>query len=156
MGISDVIAVVALTATTYLAGLLIVFSTAVMPSLDAIADAQALAAMRVINRRITHPIFVVMFVASVATSIGAFVLGIALPRERPWLLAAGALYLVGFVFTTLRVHLPLNAMFDTLEPGDPADLDRWRAASRSWTRYNHVRSTAALASALCYAVHLLT
>ncbi|MGH8177380.1 MAG: anthrone oxygenase family protein [Steroidobacter sp.] len=59
----------------------------------------------------------------------------------------GALYLFGIHFVTVRCNIPLNNALAGAE-SNGADADGvWRDYLVRWTRWNHVRTIAALAAA---------
>lgn len=151
---ADAAAVSGLVATTFMAGLLWVFSSSVMPALRDIAPDAGLHAMAKINRDIIEPIFGLAFGAGLLAAGLAIITGTADLGER-WLLAlAGALHLVGFLLVTATIHLPLNNRFENLDPTSAEDLATWTSGAARWTRFNHVRATATLAAASAYAIHL--
>lgn len=156
ISLTDSIALGGLTTTLFMAGLLFVFSSAVMPGLRAAAPEEGLAAMVKINRDILNPIFGIAFAGSIVAAIAAIALSIGSLTDRQWLLVAGTLHLVGFAATTAIVHLPLNARLERLDPRDSADLTEWIDGSARWTRFNHVRSAATLLASIAYAMHLAT
>lgn len=150
---SDLVPIVALGSTAFVAGLLWIFSACVMPALDSIQPAQSLAAMKIINTDIVTPVFVPLFLASLGASVAAVVVSVGSLPEDGWLLAGGAIHLVGAMAVTAAVHLPLNNRFESLDES-PAAVAEWQAGATRWTRFNHVRATAAILAAIAYAVHL--
>jgi len=153
---SDLIALVGVTTTTFMAGLLFVFSSCVMRTLRDASPAQGLAAMTSINRDIVNPIFGLVFVASVVAAIAAVVATIDSFADRPWLFVAGVVHLAGFLAVTATVHLPLNARFETLDASADTDVAQWIEGAARWTRFNHVRSAATILASIAYGAHLAT
>ena len=150
---SEVVAIVGFGSTAFMAGLLWVFASSVMPGLDPIDPAESLKAMKVINRDIVTPIFVALFLASFVAAMAAVVVAITSLPEDGWLLAAGVLHLVGFMAVTVIIHLPLNARIETLDDS-PDALAEWKQGASRWSRFNRLRATAAILSAVAYALHI--
>jgi uncharacterized membrane protein len=66
----------------------------------------------------------------------------------PLYLAGTVIYLVGTLFVTARIHIPMNEHIATWSPVSPPE--DWAAVRAKWTRWNHVRMTAAVASFALY------
>lgn len=88
-----------------------------------------------LNRNVRHALFFVFFFAPPALCLLALVLGWRGRQRWGWfMLAAGLLYLLGIVFFTREVNLPLNAYTESWNPAAlPADWsqtrDRWKLAN---------------------------
>lgn len=79
----------------------------------------------------------------------------AVVRREP-LIVGGGLYLVGTVGVTIVANVPLN---DRLAAADPESADTarfWRHYVSRWTRWNHVRTAAALAAGAVLTIALTT
>ena len=126
------------------AGLFFAFSVAVMPGLRRTDDAAFVATMTAINRAILNFPFGLVFVGALIAPVVAAVLAFITGASSPWLLiAAAAVYLVGVLFVTGGVNVPLNEALDR-------DGKR-RAFEDRWVRFNNVRTvsgTVAFALAL--------
>lgn len=138
-----------------MAGLLFIFSTTVMPTIQALPPAHGLASMQTINRRITEPLFGLIFVGSIASSLAAIVLGLGDIGDRLLGVAAGVVHLVGFFAITAAVHLPINARLDRADPSSEADLQDWPSAAARWHRFNHVRASAAIVACVLFVLALI-
>jgi uncharacterized membrane protein len=130
-------------------GALAAFSTFVMPALNRLAPAASTAAMQEINRAAVTPAFMTLLLGSTAACGGLVVLGLTRrgAPESPWLVAGGALFVVGVFGVTVARSVPLN---DALAAADPHAADaaaRWAAYARDWTLANHVRSVAGAVAA---------
>jgi uncharacterized membrane protein len=126
------------------AGALAAFSTFVMPALDRLDPAASITAMQEVNRAAVTPAFMTLLLSSSAACGGLVVLGLARrgAPESPWLIAGGALFVVGVFGVTVVRNVPLN---DALATADPLASDaaaRWAAYARDWALANHVRSVA--------------
>jgi uncharacterized membrane protein len=152
----------ALTIVTALAcgligGVFFAFSSFVMPAVGRLAPAQGIAAMQSINRAAITPAFMTaLFGAAAACAAVIVVAAIAWDGDTsPWLLAGGALYLVGAIMTTMAYNVPRNEALDGLDPAAPEAADRWRVYLREWTGMNHVRAVASLGAAALLTVALV-
>lgn len=155
MSATEVVLRIGAIATGMMAGLLLVFSTTVMPSIERLAPADGLATMQSINRRITEPLFGLVFGGGVLASIAAIGLAFGDLSDRWMMLAAGLTYLIGFLGVTAVIHLPLNAALDRIDASsDGAAAATWPAAAVRWRRFNHLRATAAAVACILYVLAL--
>jgi uncharacterized membrane protein len=124
-------------------GVFFAFSTYVMPALDRVAPAQAVAAMQAINVAAVAPFTTVQgapAVLSVALIVDALVdwRGTA----SALIVAAGIVYLVGLIGLTGGYHVPRNNALDRVDAAGPEAAAAWRRYAGPWTRGNHVRALA--------------
>jgi hypothetical protein len=75
-------------------------------------------------------------------------------RGAALLLVGGMLYLVGAIGLTIVYHVPLNDALATVDPNSAEGAGRWAGYLEGWTRWNHVRTAAALAAAAAFTVRL--
>lgn len=127
----EIITLIAAAASGLMAGLFFAFSVAVMPGLADLPDSAAREAMRRINVRIQNPVFLLVFAGNV------ILCGIEVFHGR---YVGGLLYIVGSFVLTMFVNVPMN---NRLERADDA---YWPEYLRRWTRWNHLRAGACLAS----------
>jgi uncharacterized membrane protein len=64
-----------------------------------------------------------------------------------------ALGLAAFVITA-TANVPRNNVLAALDPSAPASAAAWASCAAEWTRWNHVRTLAAVASAVALAASL--
>lgn len=136
-------------ASGLVAGVFFAFSTFVMRALDDLPAAQGVAAMQSVNRAAITPLFMLALLgtaAACAALIVVAVLGWSEPRA-PWLLAGGALYLIGTFMLTIGYHVPLNDALAAVDPHAAEAARRWSDYVGDWTLWNHVRAAAALGGA---------
>jgi uncharacterized membrane protein len=130
-------------------GAFFAFSSFVMDALDRLPDDQGIAAMQEINKTAVRPLFML---AMFGTALACVALGVHAvvawgDRGSAYLVAGAALYLVGTIALTIAANVPLNDSLATLDPhGEGAAAD-WKSYLSDWTRWNHVRSAAALGAA---------
>lgn len=149
-----VLAIVALLGSAVVAGVFFAFSTFVMKALSRLPAPEGIAAMQSINVVVINPMFLGVFVGTAAVSSGMATVA-ALDWGQPgslFYLGGAALYVIGtFLVTGIR-NVPLNNELAVVSPDDPAAGEIWSRYLREWTVWNHVRTVAALAAALCYCV----
>jgi uncharacterized membrane protein len=138
-------------------GVFFAFSSFVMKALAGLPTSQGVAAMQRINVVVLNPVFLGLFVGTAVLALALVtqsLLSWGAPRS-PWLVAAASLYLLGSVAVTGAFNVPRNERLAHLDPGSPEAAAYWPGYVRSWTRWNHVRAVASVASAICAAVALL-
>ncbi|HEX5716398.1 MAG TPA: anthrone oxygenase family protein [Thermoanaerobaculia bacterium] len=128
-----------------IAGAFFAFSNFVMKALD---RTQGMAAMQSINVFVLNPLFLGIFVGT-AVACGVLAIYSLFRWQSPgsaWLLAGSALYLVGTFGVTMAFNVPLNNILAGVDASKPEAIHAWRSYVVSWTRWNHVRTIAALAA----------
>jgi uncharacterized membrane protein len=134
------------------------FSTFVMKALAQLPAAQRVAAMQRINVVVLNPPFLGVFMGATVLPAGCAVAAF-LPWSTPrssWLLCAGLLYLAGSFFVTVAFNVPRNERLARLGAESPEGAAYWAVYLREWSRWNHLRTAALLASAACGAAELAT
>lgn len=137
-------------------GVFFAFSTFVMKALTRLPASQGVAAMQRINEVVLNPIFLGVFVGAALLGGGLSVASFfpwTAPRS-PLLLAAGILYVVGSLFVTMKLNVPMNERLARLDSESSQATEYWPAYVRTWSNWNHVRTVASLASAACSAASL--
>ncbi|MBW0170087.1 MAG: anthrone oxygenase family protein [Hydrogenophaga sp.] len=128
-------------------GVFFAFSSFVMRALAQLPAAQGVAAMQRINVVVINPWFMGVFIGTLLLSVACVVL--ALQSSHPLQLAAGLLYAMGTFGVTVAFNVPRNERLARLGADTPEATAYWPIYVREWTRWNHVRTVAALASSLC-------
>lgn len=131
------------------AGVFFAFSSFVMKALARLHPAQGVAAMQEINvAAVGFAFMLALFGTAVACAAlaGRALLAWHEPFA-PYLLAGGALYLVGTIGPTLAYHVPRNDALARIEPHGADAEDHWARYLSGWTAWNHLRAAAALAAA---------
>lgn len=137
-------------------GVFFAFSTFVMKALDQLPAPQGIAAMQRINVVVLNPWFLAVFVGT-AVMAGIGVVAGFFPWGAPrsmLLLAAGLLYAVGCFGVTVAFNVPRNERLARMGSDSDEAAAYWPAYLREWLFWNHVRTAAAVASAVCAAVVL--
>ncbi len=134
------------------------FSAFVMQALAQLPASQGVAAMKRINVVVLNPLFLGVFIGTALLAAGCVVASFfpwSAPRS-PLLVAAGLLYLAGSVFVTRAFNVPRNERLARLSAESSEGAAYWPVYVREWSRWNHLRTAASIASALCSAAALAT
>ena len=139
-----------------MAGVFFAFSTFVMRALANLAAPQGIAAMQSINVVVLNPLFLGVFLGTVALCIGAVVTSL-FTGFKPvvyWPIAGTVLYFLGTVVVTMVCNVPRNDALVLIDPAGPEAANFWREYVASWTWWNHVRAAAAFAAAASLTIGL--
>jgi uncharacterized membrane protein/ketosteroid isomerase-like protein len=142
--------------SSLVAGIFFAFSNFVMKALAGVPPAQGIKAMQSINVVVLNRWFFALFFG---TAVGCLALAVFsfVRWQRPgtgYLLVGSLLYLIGTILVTIACNVPLN---DALAAVDPSSADAgsvWTNYLKTWTAWNHVRTTAALAAAASFIIPL--
>ena len=129
------------------AGFVFAFATVVMPGLRKMEDGDFLRAFQLIDGVIQNkqPLFMLMWVGSIAALLAAVVLGFGSLAgvDRVLLLTAGMVYFGGVQLPTFTVNVPLNNRLKRLDVDalDPKERRSVREAFEPrWNRSNAIRT----------------
>jgi uncharacterized membrane protein len=137
-------------------GVFFAFSNFVMRALERLPPSEGAAAMQSINITVITPTFMTALFGMGVVSLVLIGWGLA-DLDEPyagWLIAGGAIYLIGEIVTTLGYHVPRNNALARVDPQSEEGARVWRTYLVEWTRMNHVRTVAGLAAAGLFAVAL--
>lgn len=129
-------------------GVLFAFSTFIMRGLARVPAAEGIRAMQEINVTVLNGRFLGAFFGTAASGVGlvlAALLGGA-GAESGLVAAGGGVYAVGTFGVTVACNVPRNEALARLDPDDPSSAGRWVDYLKTWTRWNHVRTWAAVAA----------
>ena len=134
-------------------GVFFAFSTFVMRALAQLPASQGITAMQRINVVVLNPLFLGAFMGTALLAAGSCVAALSAwsTPGAPFRLAAGLLYLAGSFAVTATCNVPRNDRLARLDPGSPEAAAYWPVYVREWSRWNHVRAAASMASAACAA-----
>ena len=136
-----------------MAGLFFVFSVCVMRALGTLPPAHGMAAMQSINVVVINPIFLSVFLGTAGLCVLAMILAFVRRDAEMWETVAGsALYLIWVLFVTMRFNVPLNNTLARVSPQSTDAAPVWSDYLSRWTAWNHLRTVAALAAALSFAL----
>jgi uncharacterized membrane protein len=130
-------------------GLFFAFSVSVMKALARLPSAAGIAAMQSINVAIINPVFLTAFFGTAAACVLVMIASVLQGHDPGviYLLLGTTLYLVGTFLVTLVFNVPKNKALASITPADSEGASLWADYLSKWTAWNHVRTTAALASA---------
>ena len=74
--------------------------------------------------------------------------------SSPWLVAGGALFLLGVIAVTIAGNVPINDAVAALDPHAAGAAREWADQARDWSLLNHVRTLAGLGAAAAFTVAL--
>ena len=139
-----------------MAGVFFAFSAFVMKPLARLPAEQGVAAMQAINVAVvTFAFMAALFGTAVACgALAVWALFAWGERFGPYLLAGGALYLIGTILLTIAYHVPRNEALATVEPLGADAEGQWRRYLSGWTAWNHVRAAATLSAAAVLTIAL--
>lgn len=131
-----------------LAGVWFAFSAFVMYGLDRLPAHQGIAAMQSINRAAVTPLLMAALFGTAALCVGLVVWAAVQWGDRAaWVLAGGALYLVGTIGVTMAANVPRNDALAALDPHHASAAGHWKKYVQTWSTWNHVRGVTSLAAA---------
>jgi uncharacterized membrane protein len=153
MSTLDLLNLVCCLGSGLMAGLFFVFSVCVMRALRSLPSACGIAAMQSINVVIINPIFLSVFLGTAGLCVPAMILAFVRRDAEMWeTVAGGALYLIGVLSVTMRFNVPLNNALARVSPQSTDAAPVWSDYLSRWTAWNHLRTVAALAAALSFAL----
>lgn len=147
--LTRVVTIVSIVGTGVMAGVFLIFSVAIMRSLEKLPPAQGMAAMNIINVRIVNPVFLLFFLGSALACLALAVLSFVgdIPG-RWWRLAGAIVFLVGAMVVSFAVNIPLN---DGLAAADPAGAhvaETWQKYLADWNPPNNIRTVTSIVATL--------
>lgn len=127
-----------------MAGVYFTFSTFAMRAFAELGDEAGARAMQSINVVIQRSAFLPLFFASTlacAALVALGLMGLAGPQGI-WVIAGGAVYVIGMFVVTVIGNVPLNKRLDAVDPASEEGSAMWREYLARWTPLNHVRTLA--------------
>ncbi len=152
-----IVGLAAMLGSALIGGIFFAFSSFVMRALARAPAAEGIALMQSINVVVLNPSFLGAFIGTAVLSFGAGGLAMA-TGNRPsgaFFVGGATLYLLGTFLVTVFQNVPLNDRLAAVPAADPKSAKLWALYLVRWTTWNHVRTAAALAAALLFAVGLV-
>jgi uncharacterized membrane protein len=130
------------------AGVFFAFSTFVMAALGRVPGPEGIRAMQEINITVINPWFMTALFGTGLACVAVIVAALADWDHAygPYLVTAGALYVVGCVGVTMFFNVPRNNVLAKVDPANPEAGEIWRRYLVEWTGWNTVRTGASLAA----------
>ena len=134
-----------------MAGILFAFSSFVMQSLETLAARPRVSAMQQINTRIVNPLFVLIFAGTALISAYLMIVGVddSTAADRAARLGS-VLYLLGVIIVTITRNIPLNNLLARVDADADEAESMWDWYRERWMRWNHLRTVASTAAAVCF------
>jgi uncharacterized membrane protein len=128
------------------AGVFFAFSNFVMAALGRIPAPQGARAMQQINITVINPWFMTALFGTGVVCLAVLIAALIDwdGSYSPYLVAAGALYLLGCVAVTLVFNVPRNEALARVEPESAEAAEVWRRYLVEWTAWNSLRTLASL------------
>ncbi|MCZ4316193.1 DUF1772 domain-containing protein [Comamonadaceae bacterium G21597-S1] len=154
---TTVLVVAALLGSSMVGGIFFAFSSFIMGALARLPAPAAIAAMQSINVVVLNPSFLGLFMGTAAVSalLAARAWLHGGTTSAPWVFWGGVAYVVGTFLVTVLANVPLNNRLAAVSAPDPGAAPVWAHYLRRWVFFNTVRSAAATAAALCFAIGLI-
>jgi uncharacterized membrane protein len=150
MTLFQILLVLATLLCSLVAGFLFAFAIVIMPGIKGLDDGGFIRAFQVIDGVIQkgQPLFLLVWLGSTLVLIAAAVLGhwSLGPSDRPLMVVATLIYLLGVQLPTMTINIPLNNRLQRLDPGATDATARSRARADfepRWNRWNAVRTVGA-------------
>lgn len=136
------------------AGVFYAFSTFVMKALGRLPAAQGIAAMQSINVVVINPLFMAPLFGTALLCLAVMILAFQGSAPGGLLVAGGLLYVLGTIGVTIAFNVPRNNSLAGLAPATAEAAALWTDYLSTWTRWNHMRTLAALAAAAAFTIEL--
>jgi uncharacterized membrane protein len=132
-----------------MAGFFFAFSFLVMRALEVQPGIAGMPVMQTINVVVFNPVFGISFSAAPAFCVLAMNTALVHRRDPAanYVLAGGALYLVGTLYVTVFGNVPLNDALAAVPAASGAAPEMWARYLREWVPWNHLRTAAAFVAA---------
>jgi uncharacterized membrane protein len=156
MGTLDLVTLLCVLGCGLIGGFFYAFSVLVMQALGKLPPEQGIAAMQSINVVVINPWFLGVFFGTALICLFLIVAALLRwhdPRAAYWLLG-GVLYVAGAILVTMLFNVPRNNALASRAPASAEAAAYWLTYLSSWTAWNHVRTAAALAAAMLFAIAL--
>jgi len=152
-----VIGTMALLGSALVGGIFFAFSSFIMKALANLPSPDGIGAMQSINVVVINPSFLGAFFGTAVLSLVAGGLALAgWDCPSAYFFLGGALfYLTGTILVTMLCNVPLNNQLATVSATDHGTSEVWEHYLDRWTKWNHVRTAAAIAAALLYTSGLM-
>ena len=139
-------------ASALVAGVFQSFSDFVMAGLGRARPAGGIESMQHINRTVFRSVFLTSFLLLVPATMlfGGYTLFTTDSPDRGYIAAATGIYLVTVFGVTMFGNVPMTKHLDQLDFDSEEAANYWRVYCRDWTRWNHVRTFGAAATAAVF------
>ena len=142
---------VAILACGLVSGVFLTFSDFVMKSLAATRGPGGIEAMQIINRKVMPTVFMVLLLgmSALAPVLGVYAYMAAPASAAGWIVAGCIAYVIGVFLVTVVCNVPMNQHLAGLDVTSAATTAYWQHYVTRWTVWNHIRTAASGAAAVC-------
>ncbi|MGC2166056.1 MAG: anthrone oxygenase family protein [Gallionella sp.] len=152
----EILRLLAMLGCGLMAGIFFAFSNFVMRAFARICPSQGIAAMQAVNITVLNPLFMLAFMGTAALCIADIALALVFGSGNTvYLIAGGALYLLGNIGVTAVFNVPMNDALAAVDAGQPDTVHIGKHYLDKWTFWNHVRTITALAAAAAFTLALV-
>ncbi len=152
-GLLDWVLIAACIGSGMMAGLFSAFSSFMMKALSSLSDSNGINAMQAINRLILRPSFLLIFFGTGVLCVASVILG---GGSLPTVTAATVIYILGCIVPTILFNVPLNNQLQAVDSASEEGRALWIRYLLMWTRWNHLRSVATIATTALLALTIAT
>ena len=152
MNLVDTLLAIASVGAGVVGGIFFAFSSFIMRALARVDPGRGIGAMQAINVTVINWHFLGVFFGTALLSLAALWIALANGRSVGLVVAGACLYLVGTILVTILCNVPRNDALAKISEPDSGSVAAWRDYVSSWTIWNHVRTVAAIAAAVCFAI----
>lgn len=149
--------VLALIGSALIGGVFFAFSNFIMKALARLPSSEGIAAMQSINVMVLNKSFLGTFIGTAV--IALLVAGLSIKgwgtASAPYFLVGALMYFIGTFLVTGLGNVPLNNKLAAFAAADPASVTVWQHYLDRWTMLNTLRTVAATATVLSFAVGLM-
>ena len=140
------------------AGVFLAFSDFIMRALISANPIGAIESMQEINVTVLRSVFLTTFFALVPATIGLSIVSVLKTGGgvTSLVVAGTAIYLLTVILVTIVGNVPMNNKLANMQPNSPDTISYWRRYGLGWTRLNHIRTTGAFATAVCFLLAALS
>jgi uncharacterized membrane protein len=150
----DILSIVVALGASLIGGTFFGFSNFIMPAIGRQPPANAIAVMNAINVTVLNAGFLGAFMGTAV--LGAvLILAVLVAGGSLWAAAGALLYIIGTFGVTMAINVPMNNRLAKLDGNRPGDAEHWAGYLKEWTRWNSIRSGAAMLATLLLMISLM-
>ncbi|MEO0616207.1 MAG: anthrone oxygenase family protein [Pseudomonadota bacterium] len=139
-------------ASALVAGVFQSFSDFVMAGLARARPAGGIESMQQLNQTVLRSVFLTtfLFLVPLTTAFAVYSFVALTGPARLLIIAAAALYVTSVFLVTMFGNVPMNNRLAALAHDSDAAREYWQRYTTNWTRWNHIRTLGAAATAALY------
>jgi len=150
----DILSIVVALGASLIGGTFFAFSNFVMPGIARQPPASGIATMNAINITVLNAGFLGAFMGTAILGL-ALVLAVLVAGGSLWAAAGALVYVIGTFGVTMAINVPMNNRLARFEAESAQGAAYWSNYLRDWTRWNSIRSGAAMLATLLLMLSLM-